>query len=200
MFWSKKNSNKSQEFQEILKLRSELSFKDIQFDVALFQLLTPLFDEKPLLFKDWKDLQNKVLQAVEEKTWTIQDEIEFIESYVNLWKIAKSDELNTQLTIKGNQKDIQLFPLITLGAIQNALQLGYNSMQEHPLKIRIQLSRSSLQLEVSNRVNHYLQNQADNIQFEYWKSRLEYRYPEKHQLFVNSNSNIFKSTLIVQIN
>ena len=199
MFWSKKNGNKSQEFQEILKLRSELSFKDIQFEIALFQLLTPLFDDNPILFKDWKDLQNKVLQTVEEKTWTIEDEIEFIESYVNLWKIAKSDELHTQLTIKGNQKDIQIFPLITLGAIQNALQLGYNSMKEHPLKIRIQLSQLSLQLEVSNRVNHYLQNQADNMQFENWKSRLEYRYPEKHQLFVNSNSNIFKSTLILQI-
>jgi len=199
MFWSKKNGNKSQEFHEILKLRSELSFRGIQFDLALFQLLTPLFDEKPLLFKDWQDLLNKIILTTEEKTWTIQDEIEFIESYVNLWKVAKSEKLHTQLTIKGNQKDIQIFPLITLGAIQNALQLGYNSMQEHPLKIRIQQSQSSLQLEVSNRVNHYLQNQADNIQFEYWKSRLEYRYPEKHQLFVNSNSNIFKSTLIVQI-
>lgn len=199
MFWSKKNDNKSQEFQEILKLRSELSFKDIQFDVTLFQLLTPLFDENSILFKDWKDLQNKVLKTVEEKTWTIQDEIEFIEAYVNLWKKVKADELHTQLSIKSSEQDIQIFPLITLGAIQNALQLGYNSMQEHPLKIRIQLSQSSLQLEVSNRVNHYLQNQADNMQFENWKSRLEYRYPEKHQLFVNSNSNIFKSTLIVQI-
>ena len=71
-------------------------------------------------------------------------------------------------------------------------------MQKFPIKIRISASEGSILLEVSNRVNHYVERQGEDELVICYRQRLQQLFPDRHELFVNSNSQTFKATLFLK--
>jgi len=94
---------------------------------------------------------------------------------------------------------LQVNALLFLPLVQNALTNGYNTMPEHPIKIRLSSTTNQIKLEVSNHVNHYLKDQSDNDYINFLQDRLKFHYPDKHSLFINSNSMLFKAVMILDV-
>jgi hypothetical protein len=97
------------------------------------------------------------------------------------------------------QYDVLLPPLILFPMVQHAVENGYNTMSSHPIRIRLLGSSKLIVLEVSYRVNHYLEGQFKSDLIRDFEKRLDYLFPEKHNLLMNSNSNTCRSTLTIQL-
>lgn len=173
----------------------KLSFEASRFDQSLFLALS----QKALLSESYLNFVAESLSASCDQKCALSAEINRLQDYVSFYKTAYSDSFNCKLESKGLEEgemlEIESFILFPL--IQNAFHLGYNSMEKYPVKIHIRLVASQLKIEVSNRVNHYLVNQEENDQMRWFKARLNEFYSEKYSLIFNSNSNIFKATLLL---
>jgi len=196
MLWSKKKTTISELQDQILALKAELSFIKVR-ELTDLRKLIMINEQKEPLLKAFFDLQNGAYSLTENIKWSVEEEVQFVEGLLSLWNqtILESVDIKKQFLIHDPQ--LQVYPLITAPPIINALVNGYNSMKEHPVKIKFQSSSQHLQVEVSNRVNHYLEDQANNPEMVAFKDRLIIRYGEHQQLFINSNSNLFKTTLIL---
>ncbi|NQD72601.1 hypothetical protein HP439_17895 [Sphingobacterium shayense] len=174
--------------------RADLSFHESRSDEYLVDLMTPEnrgFD----LFTDY------FLDAARVRSGALtlfSKEASLLERYIECYKFALGKELNVRFNVQ-QEADWELPAFILFPLVQNGLQHGYNSMEDYPLKITLKIFPSSLMLEVSNRVNHYINSQQTGQRIENYKARLSACYPDRHFLLFNSNSRTFKSTLTIKI-
>lgn len=175
-----------------------LSFESSQFDKSLFLEMSLRND----FGDEYQHYLNHVLPLRIDQSIDLKQEIDNLEKYLFF---IKSNKLNTHfftLDIKGlNEKGsiIQIAPFILFPIVQSAFYNGYNSMAKYPVRIRIHLIGATLKLEVSNRVNHHLINQELNDEIRWFKTRLQSMYADQFTLIFNSNSSLFKATLLLEL-
>ena len=118
-------------------------------------------------------------------------EVKLLRHYLELYTAVQESEFHYKLEEK-IEDDVMIPALLLFPLVKNAVQYGYNSMHERPLRIKISCIGNRLSLEVSNRVNHHLVSQADTELIAQFKKRLQYGYADQYNLFSNSNSATFK--------
>ena len=181
---------------EKLKTQATLSFEKSQFDKQLF--LTT-FSNK-LNTEAYESFLCSCLQVERFHKIPLYEEVERLKEYIQFANKNSSYTFFYKFEVKGlEDKSIMIEPFVLLPLIMNALYKGYNSLEKFPVRIRINLSHSKLKLEVSNRVNHNLTDQEDNEDIKCFKARLNDLYSDKHNLIFNSNTNLFKATLILDL-
>jgi LytS/YehU family sensor histidine kinase len=128
----------------------------------------------------------------------ISHEIQNLESYINATKVIQNSlfQVNFLNNIDANF-NFEIAPFLLFPLVQNAIHLGYNSMEKYPMRVKLNNVGSKIKLEVSNRVNHHIQDQESSAIITNLKSRLSLLYPDRHELLINSNSMLFKATLII---
>lgn len=183
---------------EKLKDQAELSFVQCRFDRDLYIALADV-NHETLTFCDYV---RDCMTLTSEDSILLDDEIERICSYITYFQLSREEVIHCKYEC-GLEKDtsLRVHPFILLPLIKNALYNGYNTMQSHPLRIRLALLGNVLKLEVSNRVNHNLaaKSQEDNDEVRLFKARLELLYEDNYELYFNSNSNLFKATLLLNV-
>ena len=118
-------------------------------------------------------------------------EVKLLRHYLELYTAVQESEFHYKLEEK-IEDDVMIPALLLFPLVKNAVQYGYTSMHERPLRIKISCIGNRLSLEVSNRVNHHLVSQADTELIAQFKKRLQYGYADQYNLFSNSNSATFK--------
>lgn len=175
------------------ELESRLCFESSQLDKELLRLYV-IKERATEITKFLRD----VLAVSRDKTIAVAEEISFLQAYIDLVKGIKEEDFYIQFNAKAEEISHRVEPFILFPLIQNAVKNGYSSMEKYPIKIRVSVSEGGILLEVSNRVNHYIENQAEDEIIRLYKQRLLVSYPDKHELFLNSNSNTFKATLFLK--
>lgn len=191
-FVSKFFKNDSSQDNELLSLQAALGVEQITQDRVL--ILASI--ENQALAKIESYLA-KSLTVDHSKEYDLREEIMLFQLYMDTYKSVLEESVNITSTIHIENADITVFPFILFPLIQNALTHGYNSMKKYPIRVKLQVLGNKIRLEVSNRVNHYISSQEDTSIINLFKARLNLLYPDTHTLIINSNSNIFKSTLIL---
>lgn len=176
-----------------LALESRISFESAQVDKLLLRDYA-IADR----LNDLAAFQQDLLALNSESKWSLEQELNMLKQYVEFVQNVKGEDFFVQFNTKVVDQNAQIQSLILFPLIQNAIKNGYASMEKFPIKIRISGSEGSLLLEVSNRVNHYVENQGEDELIQFYRKRLQWIYADKHELFVNSNSQTFKATLFLK--
>ena len=150
-------------------------------------------------YTDYLYFLSNELNIEQHETRSIEAEFNSVLKYLDIY--SRSAEQPIYYTHQYNCDDslYELPAFILFPLIQNAIHWGYNTYDKHPVRIRLKLNEGYLRLEVSNRVNHYIANQQDTVIMDNYKSRLEMLYGDRYQLIMNSNTNNFKATLMIQL-
>jgi len=183
---------------EKIQDQANFSFERCQLDKHLLSLV--LSDPKSM--DVYQDYMATVLLYVANEPIALKYEVDQLLKYVDLYSTMHSDSFYSKIEtdlVEGESPAIKIYPLLLFPLLRNAVMLGYNTIQKYPLRVRLKLRGTTLKMEVSNRVNHHLQNQEDNADMRWFKARLQLLYPDKYTLLFNSNSNLFKVTLLLQL-
>lgn len=130
--------------------------------------------------------------------YDLNEEILLLQDYIEAYKTLFPHNFYIKYDVQREDiQKIKTYPFVLFPLVQNAILHGYNSMEKYPIRIKIRAIGGKVKLEVSNKVNHYLENQAENEIINYYKTRLGLLYGTDHDLIINSNSNVFKTTLIL---
>lgn len=188
---------KSVRNEESLILANRLSFKNSQLNGFLIKNF--LATEKATT-QGYIDFQALLLQLTTDRFESLHVELDLLNRYLLLVESFMPQGFLVKFENKIKlQYDVLLPPLILFPMVQHAVENGYNTMSSHPIRIRLSGSSKLIVLEVSYRVNHYLEGQFKSDLIRDFEKRLDYLFPEKHNLLMNSNSNTCRSTLTIQL-
>jgi len=188
---------KSVRNEELLALADRLSFRSSQLDVFL---IDHFIRSDKRNAEEYFTFQEQLLKLQGNRLEPIGVELSLLHQYLQLAERFVPEGFSVKWENKIQQhEDIMLPPLILFPLIQHAIENGYNTMSSHPVRIRLKGSSKLVMLEVSYRVNHYLESQFNSTLIHDFQLRLDYLFPEKHNLLMNSNSNTCRITLTIQL-
>ncbi|TJY63845.1 hypothetical protein FAZ19_16400 [Sphingobacterium alkalisoli] len=177
---------------------SALSFERSQLDKCL---LGDYLKKHPKIYcSSFNQFLQGNLMKAEDRLIPLSEELDCLKEYIELYKTIREAHFYVEYEFPIEVASLQIYPFMMFPMVQNAIQNGYNTMEKHPIKVRIKTIHEKVQMEVSNRINHHVVNQGNTHFVEFYKQRLFIHYPEDHELIMNSNSNKFKATVSIQLN
>lgn len=186
---------KSVRNEEALALSDRLSFGNSQIDHFLME---GILAEDAELESEYRIFQKKMLLLEPGTYQEIKVELDLLNQYFEMVNrlMPAGFSLKWENRFQA-ENELMIPPLLLFPMVQNAVANGYNSMSSHPIRIRLSGSPKVMLFEVSHRMNHYLDGQFKNTLMTDFQNRLEYLFPERHSLLLNSNSNTCRATLTI---
>ena len=180
------------------KSKGELHFLKAQINPHLLYNTLSHFHAKAEDFDS--DLANGILKLSEIMRYSLRDstdnkvllvdEVEQIRNLIDLHQLRYSGKLFIELEVNIRNNETQIYPLLLLSFVENALKYGQLQDENCPLKIALKADENTLIFSTKNRKNKAAMVTSTNIGLpNIWK-RLGILYPDKHTLtIINENEN-----------
>jgi len=193
---------------EKLQLNTELQFLKSQMSPHflfnsinnIYSLVLMKSDNAPEALMKLSELLRYTLYNCHDKV-LLQQEIEAIESYIDLFRLKFEEEV--QLTIKNKIEhvDLMIEPLLFLPIIENAFkysEIGFISAAF--INILMYEDGQHIVLNVKNSIGKYNKTQSSSgIGLANIEKRLEALYKNKYEFIINETENSFETTLKIQL-
>ncbi len=124
------------------------------------------------------------------ETTTVQKEVEFIESYVELMKLRVSEKVDIQVKLPGSVPNKKLAPLLFTSFIENAFKHGVSYQKPSFIHIELKTDEERLLLQVRNSQGNAIKDEeGSGIGLENVRKRLDLLYQNNYRLDIFDNEN-----------
>lgn len=141
------------------------------------------------------DLMRYNLESSKKKYVTLQSEVEFIENYINLERLRLDENSNIILHKEGDFQRKTIAPMILISFVENCFKHGISANEQNNfVNVHIQLKDSILVFITKNKIalkRIEIQQKDVAIGIKNVKRRLELLYPNKYELNINSENEIY---------
>ncbi len=202
-------SNRNQRIQKTLeeeKLKAELKFLRAQINPHfLFNGINSVYfliDEKPDIAKStllkFSDLLRYQLYECQDDSISLAEEIAHVNSYIEMERIRRGDDLHISLELPDSVGDYQISPLLFTPFLENAFKYVSNDDDgtKNKIDITFEIKDDQLKFKIENTVDENNNLPQGGIGIANVRKRLELLYPENHSLEIMEPENRF----IVEIN
>jgi hypothetical protein len=178
------------------KTRGELHFLKAQINPHLLYNTLSHFYAKAEDFDP--DLADGILKLSEIMRYSLTDstdnkvslagEIAQIRNLIDLHQLRYGDKLFIVLNVDIQNDDVQIYPLLLLSFVENALKHGQLQDENYPVNISLKTENNILIFSTENRKNKTAMVISTNIGLSNIQKRLEILYPQEHTLnIINEN-------------
>ncbi|RZL30651.1 MAG: hypothetical protein EOO96_17700, partial [Pedobacter sp.] len=199
--WGKQNN-------QILSLEKEKSQSELDL---LRQQLNPHFffntlnnlyalslqksEKTPENILQLSELMRYTIYKGQEKSVSLDQEIKYLEDYIQLQQIRLKNPLNLKFEKEISNPNISIAPLLLIVFIENAFKHGIETAENSAfLSISLVCNNKELYFNCENSFDDENQN-TPGIGITNLKKRLDLLYPNKHTLIFSSENHIFKAEL-----
>lgn len=124
---------------------------------------------------------------------SLEDEVDFISSYVELERERVGYRCDIGFTFTSDKENsYEIAPMLLIAFIENAFKHGTATVEKCFVKINISVESNKLRLVVENSVpNKKKEISSNNIGLQNTRDRLEILYPKRHSLEINNTDNLY---------
>ena len=207
-----KNQQRSQKLEQD-KLQAELKFLKAQIHPHfLFNTLNNLYaltlkksEKAPEIVLKLSDLLNYMLYECNSELVPLKKEIELVENYVALEKLRYGDRLDASISVKVENPDLKITPMLILPFVENSFKHGVSGETENAwVSIDITLKKNQLTIKVdnskSNTDNKDEQKYREGIGLKNVKRRLELLYEGGYELKILDTEDSYLVVLRLDFN
>ncbi len=135
------------------------------------------------------------------KDWvTLDEEIEYLENYLELHKMRYHKDIDIQFTIEVTDRSKKIMPLLFIILLENAFKHGVENLRKDAfVHIRLIADDSKINFEVENNFDAEEISQKPGIGLQNLKRRLELVYPKKYRLGTGITKSIHKAQLTIEV-
>jgi len=127
----------------------------------------------------------------------IKKEIDYLNNYIQIQRIRKSERLDIKLEFEKNWAGKKIAPFLLFPLVENAFKYVGG---EEKIFIKASLLDSRFNFKIKNSCSNFKhKNEQGGIGLENIKKRLELIYPGRHQLLFSSDKNIFEVNLDISL-
>lgn len=131
----------------------------------------------------------------------LEKEIEIMKNYIDLEKERYGNRIEISWSVHGEIKDKFIAPLLILPFLENAFKHGISEQIEKPwLGVDISVKQDAVRCKITNSKNDYVPVSENGIGINNVKKRLEFLYPDKHELKINDEGNFFVVSILIRLN
>ena len=133
---------------------------------------------------------------------TIDDEINYINNYIDLQLIRLNDHTRVRRVFSVDKDDERIPPMIFLTFVENAFKYGASSSRDCDIVIRLHLSDGVLVFETRNMiVKHSDEFRKDMpVGLDNCRSRLSALYVDDYSLNITEEDGVFNVKLKINLN
>ncbi len=191
------------------KLESELKFLKSQINPHfLFNTLNNLY---ALTLKNSSQASDVVLKLsglldymlyhAKENEVSLTKELSIIESYIELEKIRYGDRLKLSYSLEGDASSCMIAPLILIPFVENAFKHGASKDRQSPeIDIKVKAESNGIEFNISNSFPKHVVNNDKGIGLENIRRQLNLIYPDRHQLEINHQDQMYSVQLRLNCN
>lgn len=188
------------------KLTTELKFLKSQVNPHfLFNALNNIYSlsvsksgETPESIMQLSEILRYMVYDSRESKVSLRDEINYIQSYVNLTKLKDSKGMNVSVYIEPS--DVLIAPLLFVPFIENAFKHSkIESVNESFISLRLTTKENIINFSIKNSLpkTNFTKDKVGGIGIENTKKRLNLLYYEKHSLSINKTEDTFEVNLTI---
>jgi len=207
----KMRAEKRQQENEAIRLEMELKHLRSQISPHfLFNVLTNLVSlarkksghlEPSLLMLS--GLMRYMLYQADKKI-TLQQEVEYLESYIALQKLRFGREVKITFDVRLSQEgsNYSIEPMLLVPFVENAFKHGTGYPDQPFIEINLTVIEALLVFQVKNKFDKETDTSKDEnsgIGLSNVRSRLALLYPGRHELVIHTSNNLFNINLKLKL-
>jgi sensor histidine kinase YesM len=206
--WNEKDYREQQVRKE--KVEAELQMLKAQINPHfLFNTLNSIYvlamkksEQTANVVMKLSDILDYLLYKIDAPKIAVANEIQIIETYIELERIRFSDRVHINFTSCFKSKDIQIPPMLIIPFVENAFKHGVaKSMKKSWVKIAINETVHSLDIEISNSKSQNTANyKTGGIGLVNVKKRLDLLFGDRYKIHIFENNKRFDVFLSIPIN
>ncbi|MEL6864645.1 MAG: histidine kinase [Bacteroidota bacterium] len=192
------------------KLETEMKFLKSQMNPHfLFNALNNIYalsviksDSAPGHLLKLSDMLRYVLYDCNTDKVPLGKELEYVRNFIDLNLLKDSRGLNVQMNLDTQYPNIQIAPMLFVPLIENAFKHSkIEDLEEGWIAIQLKTSPSELHFEVKNSCNpeQYTKDRVGGIGLKNVQRQLELIYPNKHDLSITQEKEVFGVQLHIQL-
>ena len=207
-WWQNRRARKQLENE---KLKMELAALKHQINPHfLFNILNGLYalalknDDDPTAngIHKLSEMMRYVLYESNDEKVRLEQEISYIQNYIDLQRLRVSKQVSIHFEIKGEIEGLQIAPMLFIPFIENAFKFGISTVQPTDIHIRFHVQEGILDFSVQNHIHQvqvldhagYKGIGLDNV-----RKRLQLLYPDRYQLRFEEEESQFKVKLRLEL-
>lgn len=157
----------------------------------LYALSIKKDEATPEVILQLSELMRYVIYKGKEESVKLEEEVKYIEDYVQLQQIRLHKKLDYQFDKTIDDPTLEVPPLLFILLVENAFKHGVEPAEEDCyLKISLKSNEKSLVFTCENSVEENGEEEA-GIGLQNLKRRLELRFPNRHDLSITERTNSF---------
>ena len=133
---------------------------------------------------------------------SLDKELKMLQDYITLEKVRYDERLDVQLEFPKNAENYFMAPLLLLPLVENCFKHGLSHMIEQPwISLRISIENNHMVMKLVNgKAGDYeAAATSSGIGLTNVKKRLELLYPQKHQLKITDEEDVFIVDLKIEL-
>ncbi|MGF1924280.1 MAG: sensor histidine kinase [Bacteroidia bacterium] len=163
----------------------------------IYSLAIPVSDKLANAVLRLSDLMRYTLTESANGKVQLATELEYIESYVSLFKMRFEPVFCVDLDADGVTIKDEIAPLLLIPFVENAFKHGVINDPKNPVRIHLKVQHNKLTFEVSNKINHSQKDYSSGIGLVNIHRRLDLIYPDQHELLISNDGRTYQITLII---
>lgn len=189
------------------KLNAELAFLKSQINPHfLFNSLNNIYslayqksDKTPEAVLKLSEIMRYMLYESNEETVLLEDEINYLQNYIELQKLRFKEKVYVDLQIAIDKAGHHIMPLLLISFLENAFKHGVSTDVKKPIRLTIKVKDSRLHFRAENAKNQQNKDQTKGVGLTNLKRRLQLGYPERHTINVVESENYYSSELFIYL-
>ncbi|CAM3335316.1 Histidine kinase [Flavobacterium longum] len=191
------------------KLKAEVSYLKAQINPHfLFNTLNSLYaltleksDAAPDAVLKLSGMMRYVVTESINDFVPLQKELDYISDYIELQRLRIVDDSKLSYLVKGNPEGKQISPLVIIPFIENAFKYGVNGEEDWRISISIDIQDNLLTLVASNNqvTMNFHESSGSEQGIDNTKKRLNYIYPDQHELHIEDGEKAYRVTLKIRL-
>ncbi len=155
----------------------------------------------PVLIAGLSDMLRYMLYECDTPVVPLEKELKMVQDYVLLEKVRYGNKLDVNIQLPADTAGLFVAPLLLLPFIENCFKHGASQMIEQPwVSMQITIEGDWMRMKLLNgKVPDVRAAAEGGIGIANVRRRLEYMYPEKHQLVINNEEEVFIVNLRIQL-
>lgn len=146
------------------------------------------------------ELMRYIIKDAHNNKVPLEKELNYISNYIDLQQSRLGNTARIYFTPDGDTKGKEIAPLLLITFIENAFKYGINPDEDSEVRIRIEIERTDLHLQVYNKkVKTGNVINSTCIGIKNTKERLQLLYPSKHAITITDNNSYFLVDLIITL-
>lgn len=159
--------------------------------------------QAPRMINDLSGIMRYILYEARNEKVCLQQEVDFIKSYINLENIRHDEKNIAELVVQGNINGIRIEPLLFLPLIENTFKHALHAdIPEKWVKLILAADEDELIFQAGNPKSSVNKTSVENdggIGLPNIRKRLELLYPDRHELIIHDEAHTFTVILTISL-